>query len=156
MPMARPSAYARRTCDSIPAAVPRAWNRWNTSARIRSWRCASGSSRYWYACPGIHAPVMATRYMSFGTSSTSIISTHKPERENHEKNLATDGRDIGDGGIRGRGRNRDHVLLPRGGRRPHHQDHRPDVGGLRAREPWHQGEARVHGNLPGVDREGAH
>ena len=51
---------------------------------------------------------------------------------------------------------RDHDVLPRGRRRPDHQDRRPDGRRLREGKPRHQGEARVRGHLPGDHREGAH
>ena len=50
----------------------------------------------------------------------------------------------------------DPVLLPGGGRRARHQDHRRPGRRLREGEPRHQGEADLRGHLPGDDRQGAH
>ena len=50
----------------------------------------------------------------------------------------------------------DHVLLPGRRGRPDHEDHRRLLRAVREGEPGHQGEARLRGHVPGIDREGAH
>src|SRR4051794_38471866 len=116
-----------------------AWNRWNTWAPIRWWRRAWASKPFWYGCRAARASTPATRSASPGMKNTSIASMLKPEEENHESDVEELCRRVRmrrDGVVRAG----DHVLLPGRRGRPDHQDHRPDGGRLRTREPGHQGE----------------
>src|SRR2546423_545464 len=156
-------ACGRKTCRyrcEVRGTRYRAWmpksNPSSISALIRLSRpCLAPRTSHLAPCwCGSRAMPVSRRAIPFasdGTRIESITSTYKRGGGRDEESLAGSRGGAGRGVVR-RGGAGDHLLLPDRGRRPDHEDRRPDGRGLREGESRHQGAARVHGDLPGGDR----